>query len=76
MNKAEQFIENRLKQRADSGILRTLSAQPLPVDFSSNDYLGFARSEELKILITNTLRAIPDYKNGATGSRLTSPFSS
>ncbi|WP_316815012.1 aminotransferase class I/II-fold pyridoxal phosphate-dependent enzyme [Pedobacter nyackensis] len=75
MNKAEQFIQNRLKQRADKGILRSLSSlssTEFPSDFSSNDYLGFARSAELKTLTTNILNGLPDYKNGATGSRLLS----
>lgn len=72
MNKAEQFIQNRLQQRADKGILRSLSSTAFPVDFSSNDYLGFARSAELKTLTAITLSNLPDYKNGATGSRLLS----
>lgn len=72
MNKAEQFIQNRLQQRADKGILRSLSSTAFPSDFSSNDYLGFARSAELQTLTANTLANLPDYKNGATGSRLLS----
>lgn len=72
MNKAEQFIQNRLQQRADNCILRQLSAHPFQIDFSSNDYLGFARSAELKMLTAATLANLPDYKNGATGSRLLS----
>lgn len=70
MNKAEQFIQNKLQQRADKGILRTLSSTPFPVDFSSNDYLGFAKSAELKERATTALTHITDYKNGAAGSRL------
>jgi 8-amino-7-oxononanoate synthase len=72
MNKAEQFIQNRLQQRAGKGILRTLSSTAFPIDFSSNDYLGFARSSELKKRTASTLTQIADYKNGATGSRLLS----
>ncbi|MFA4868510.1 MAG: pyridoxal phosphate-dependent aminotransferase family protein [Pedobacter sp.] len=70
MNKAEEFIQSRLQQRAEKGILRILSSKPLLVDFSSNDYLGFARSAELKTISAATLTQITDYKNGATGSRL------
>lgn len=42
------------------------------VDFCSNDYLGFARSEELKAKIGEELRKHPGYLSGATGSRLLS----
>ncbi|SMD00710.1 aminotransferase class I/II-fold pyridoxal phosphate-dependent enzyme [Pedobacter nyackensis] len=72
MNNAEQFIQNRLQQRADKGILRTLSSTEFPIDFSSNDYLGFARSSELKKHTASALTHLTDYKNGATGSRLLS----
>lgn len=70
MNKAEDFIQNRLKQSAEKGTLRSLPPKALPIDFSSNDYLGFARSSELKALTKITLAKIADYGNGATGSRL------
>lgn len=70
MNKAEEFIQYKLQQRNEKGILRTLSSLQLPIDFSSNDYLGFARSTELKTLTANKLTQIEHYKNGATGSRL------
>lgn len=70
MDKAEKFIYERLQQRADQGILRVLSTAVLPVDFSSNDYLGFARSTELKALTDIKLAEVLPYKNGATGSRL------
>lgn len=70
MQKAEQFIREKLQQRAGKNILRKLSAPVFPADFSSNDYLGFARSEELRTRTENTLRQVPVYKNGATGSRL------
>ena len=70
MDKAEKFIYERLQQRADQGILRVLSTAVLPIDFSSNDYLGFARSIELKALTDIKLAEVLPYKNGATGSRL------
>ncbi len=70
MNKAEEFIQSQLQHRADKGILRILSSKHLPIDFSSNDYLGFARSSELKTRSAAKLAKIADDKNGATGSRL------
>lgn len=72
MSKAEEFIKGRLQQRADKGILRALSSTIFPIDFSSNDYLGFARSADLKAYIAAQLTQIPLYHNGATGSRLLS----
>lgn len=72
MNKAEQFILQRLQQRAHQGALRKLSTTALFADFSSNDYLGFARSAELKLLTQSTLAQIHEYKNGSGGSRLLS----
>ncbi|MBB5436429.1 8-amino-7-oxononanoate synthase [Pedobacter sp. AK017] len=72
MHKAEQFILNKLQQRTDKGILRKLPANTFACDFSSNDYLGFAGSAELKTKAQNLLVQIPAYKNGATGSRLLS----
>lgn len=72
MRKIEQFISNRLQERKDKFSIRNLSIITPPVDFCSNDYLGFARSEELKRLIEATLASMPAYLNGACGSRLLS----
>lgn len=70
MNKAEGFIQSRLQERVEKGILRKLSPKHAPIDFSSNDYLGFARSSLLKTRSADLLSEIPDYQNGSTGSRL------
>ena len=78
MQTAEELIRKRLKEREVQGSLRTLSCTTLPVDFCSNDYLGFARSETLKKRIEQLSQGLPYYKNGASGSRLLSgnhPFS-
>ncbi|SMC95652.1 aminotransferase class I/II-fold pyridoxal phosphate-dependent enzyme [Pedobacter africanus] len=72
MNKAEEFIKDKLQQRAEKGILRKLSSAIFQSDFSSNDYLGFARSAELKIKTEQALDLIPAYQNGSAGSRLLS----
>ena len=54
-------LEQKLQQRKADGSLRTLQAPSDLVDFSSNDYLGFAR------LWDNYPESLP---SGSTGSRL------
>lgn len=72
MKTAEQFIKDRLQNRANEGSLRKLSSSRLPIDFCSNDYLGFARSAELKEQIDQELQRNHLYQNGSGGSRLLS----
>jgi len=66
----EDFLVLSLKKRQEQGLLRSLSVNKGLVDFCSNDYLGFARSKELKDLIDSS----PDSSDliGSTGSRLLS----
>jgi len=66
----QQFIEQRLQQRRESGAYRQLKLQNNLIDFCSNDYLGFARSTHLKQLIQNELDAHQHSLNGSAGSRL------
>ncbi|MBI2968403.1 MAG: 8-amino-7-oxononanoate synthase [Bacteroidetes bacterium] len=75
MTKVELRIENRLerslKKRGDTGLLRVLPSENGLVDFCSNDYLGFARSEELSGMILGKLNRDQMEKfSGSTGSRL------
>ena len=72
MNKAEELIRERLEVRAENGSLRQLSHNTSLTDFCSNDYLGFARSNQLSTAIEQTLAQSADHRNGATGSRLIS----
>ncbi|RZL31360.1 MAG: aminotransferase class I/II-fold pyridoxal phosphate-dependent enzyme, partial [Pedobacter sp.] len=72
MNEAENFLESKLKERTENGLLRKLTSTSLPSDFSSNDYLGFAQSSTLKNLIKTQTEAISNIKNGSGGSRLLS----
>lgn len=72
MNRAEQFIRNRLTTRQEQGSLRKLSNTTFSIDFSSNDYLGFARSSALREATIDTLSKIPQHQNGSGGSRLLS----
>lgn len=66
----EHFIHNRLLQREQENSLRVLKTENDLKDFCSNDYLGFARSTDLKILFESALKDYPSYKIGSTGSRL------
>lgn len=52
-------MQNRLEQRRDQGLLRRLKSQKSLIDFTSNDYFGFARTE-----------SSGSAPVGATGSRL------
>lgn len=56
-----QHLENKLNERAHKGALRTLQDNNLLMDFCSNDYLGFARKNQ-----------IVHATHGSTGSRLIS----
>lgn len=64
--KLHKMLEKRIQQNA----LRTLTERGNLVDFSSNDYLGFARHYLLKEM-TQT-QVLDEFENGATGSRLLS----
>jgi 8-amino-7-oxononanoate synthase len=57
-------------------LVRSLKLSPGGVDFTSNDYLGLARSEELYKMIADATAALPRKRNGSTGSRLLSGNSS
>jgi len=64
------FISKSLDQRIKNNSLRTLKTENSLIDFCSNDYLGFSRSEELKILFETELKKYPEYRMGSGGSRL------
>ncbi len=60
-----------MEARAQNGTQRSLkTVAPDLVDFSSNDYLGLARSEKLANLVLEEVAGFPAH--GATGSRLLS----
>lgn len=63
-------IFDQLEKRNLSGNYRRLQiTQEDLIDFSSNDYLGLARSTQLKSQILNSYSGL-NTKNGSTGSRL------
>ncbi len=65
-------LNRKISKRKEDESLRSLDNENNLIDFSSNDYLGFAKSEVIfdrthQFLIENNLK-----QNGATGSRLLS----
>ncbi|AOW20926.1 aminotransferase class I/II-fold pyridoxal phosphate-dependent enzyme [Urechidicola croceus] len=65
-------LYKKLTNREQSNSLRKLNSQSELIDFSSNDYLGFSKSETIfqkahQYLINNKI-----HQNGSTGSRLLS----
>lgn len=65
-------LQQKLEERKANNALRQLGIQNNLVDFSSNDYLGFSKSETI---FNNTYDFLTGHNiihNGATGSRLLS----
>lgn len=69
MEKLPKKLRQKLSERLMNDAVRSLSLVDGLVDFSSNDYLGFARNEQLSKAAADFLRIKPQ-KNGSTGSRL------
>ncbi len=70
---ADNFLSNSLQKRQDQNALRKLVVNSTLIDFCSNDYLGFARSNKLLNAIDRELSTINYQLSsiiGATGSRL------
>lgn len=65
-------MQQKMAERDAKGNKRSLPALQLPCDFTSNDYLGLARSAELEGQIRQRLRELNVPAHGATGSRLLS----
>lgn len=65
-------LKNKLLKRESQGNLRHLSVSHNLIDFSSNDYLGLARSSNLADLVAQELTQYKTPLNGmgSTGSRL------
>ena len=63
-------LSERLAVYQQAGLLRQLRTADNFVDFCSNDYLGFARSHELKTAIRQADTDHTNARTGATGSRL------
>lgn len=66
------YILSKLQKRKDENNFRSLKNTTGLVDFYSNDYLGFARDEELKRRIDEEIKSNGNPFSGSTGSRLLS----
>ncbi len=66
------YLENRLLKRIKLGNFRKLQTIQPPIDFSSNDYLGLARSPQLAASVFQEWKMHLSHLNGlgSTGSRL------
>lgn len=64
-------LQEILKKRQEKDLLRTLVVNQHLTDFSSNDYLGFARDAEHKAKVVDRFSK-QDFSVGSSGSRLIS----
>ena len=65
-------LKNKIEDRKKNNALRSLPIALNLIDFSSNDYLGFADSSEIFENTHQFLKSNSIAQNGATGSRLLS----
>lgn len=70
MGQLDGIVAAKLAQRKEQGTFRSLKTSDGLVDFTSNDYLGFARSEELQKRISENEKKYLGNGVGSTGSRL------
>lgn len=64
-------LKQELEKRMENNSLRALSDKTYAIDFYSNDYLGYAQSEEISEIVQALSKQTPG-KHGSTGSRLIS----
>jgi len=72
MTNLQEKLSSKIEARKKENTLRALSEPNNLVDFSSNDYLGFAKNEALFSKIFQVVLQENISENGATGSRLIS----
>src|SRR5687767_7103267 len=65
-----KFLQKALQKREEENIVRQLKPETRLIDFSSNDYLGFARNEMLSQEVAKEMGRGGFHKSGSTGSRL------
>ncbi len=67
---ADSYLQQSLQKRTEQYTLRSLRLNEQLIDFCSNDYLGFSRSEMLYQAIEKEWSELQTHNNGSTGSRL------
>ncbi|WP_422349322.1 aminotransferase class I/II-fold pyridoxal phosphate-dependent enzyme [Flagellimonas sp.] len=72
MGKLPSKLESKLAERSANQSLRNLPEETDRVDFSSNDYLGFARERKISEMTGDLLKENGKQRHGAGGSRLLS----
>lgn len=72
MKNLPKLLSDKLQQRKQNSALRMLALPNDLVDFSSNDYIGFAKSKAIFYQTHQLLIQSTSNLNGATGSRLLS----
>ena len=72
MKSLPQSLTDKLEKRKQTQALRQLGTLSTKIDFSSNDYIGFSKSELIFNQTHQYLIANNCFQNGATGSRLLS----
>ncbi|MFS4492456.1 aminotransferase class I/II-fold pyridoxal phosphate-dependent enzyme [Maribacter sp. 2308TA10-17] len=72
MAKFPKKLQQKLQERKENNALRSLPFEENLVDFSSNDYLGFANNETIYANTFQLSLKKNISQNGATGSRLLS----
>jgi 8-amino-7-oxononanoate synthase len=70
MSRLDGLVAAKLAQRKEQGTFRSLKTVEGQIDFTSNDYLGFARSKELAKRISENEKPLLGLGVGSTGSRL------
>lgn len=65
-------LQKKIEQRIQNNTLRSLGESNALIDFSSNDYLGFAFAKTISTRAITILQEKSIIANGATGSRLLS----